>query len=208
MSRRVLTLAFAGLAALASLPAGAQTASAPAAAASPAKKELVARVLKAQQGEIETVARSIVEQPAAQMMREAGMHIQTAVPQDKRDAMAKGIEAEVKKYVDESYPIMRDRAIKIAPTTIGSVLEAKMSEDELKQLATWLESPANKKYQQVSTEWRTTFVQQLLGEAGPLIRPKLIALDGRVRTVLGLPPAPTPGAAPGAAPASSRPAGK
>ena len=35
--------------------------------------------------------------------------------QDKREADGKAIEAEVRKYVDEAYPIVRDRALKLAP---------------------------------------------------------------------------------------------
>ena len=35
----------------------------------------------------------------------------------------KQVEAEVRKYIDESVPLVRDRAIKIAPTTIGPILE-------------------------------------------------------------------------------------
>jgi hypothetical protein len=167
----------------------------------PAKKELVQRVLKLQQSDIEAVARNVVERPAAQMMQEAGMHIQRAIPPDKREATGRAVEAEVKKYVDEAYPIVRDRALKVAPTTIGSVLESKMSEEELKLLVAWLESPTNKKFQQLNGEMRNNFIQQLLAEAGPLVDPKLAALDARVRVALGVPPA-------GAPPAASRPAGK
>jgi uncharacterized protein len=183
------------------LGAAALTATLPARAQGAAKKELVQRVLKLQQSEIEAVARNVVERPAAQMMQEAGMHIQRSIPTDKREATGRAVEAEVKKYVDEAYPIVRDRALKIAPTTIGSVLESKMSEEELKLLVAWLESPTNKKFQQLNGEMRTSFIQQLLAEAGPLVDPKLAALDGRVRVVLGVPPA-------GAAAAASRPAGK
>ena len=183
------------------LGTAALTATAPAKAQSAAKKELVQRVLKLQQSDIEAVARNVVERPAAQMMQEAGMHIQRAVAADKREATGRAVEAEVKKYVDEAYPIVRDRALKIAPTTIGSVLESKMSEEDLKALVAWLESPTNKRYQQLNSEMRNGFIQQLLAEAGPLVDPKLVALDGRVRVVLGVPPA-------GAAPAASRPASR
>jgi hypothetical protein len=199
MTRRVVVLGLAGLAALSVASTAAAQASAPAPSA--AKKELVARALKGQQADIETVARSIVEQPAIQMMREAGMHIQRNVAPDKREATGRAVEAEVKKYAEEAYPILRDRALKIAPSTIGTVLENKMSEDELRQLVTWLESPANKKFQQLSAEWRNTFVQQLLTEAPALLQPKLVALDGRVRAVLGVPPANASASASAAAPA-------
>ena len=157
--------------------------------AAPTKKELVQRVLQAQQVELEQVSRSIVERPAAQMMQEAGLAMQRQVPADKREAVGKAIEAEVKKYIDEAYPLVRERAIKIAPLTIGATLEEKMSEDELKQLVAWLESPANKKFQQLGPEMRNSFIQKVLADAGPVVDPKVQALDARIRVILGLPPA-------------------
>ena len=174
---------------------------------SPAKKELVQRLLRLQQSDVEGFARTVVERPAAQMMREAGLALQQQqAPQEKREAAARAIEAEVKKYVDEAYPIVRDRALKLAPSTIGAVYEAKMTEDELKQLITWLESPTAKKYQSLATELRNNFSQKLIAEMPPILDPKLMALDGRIRTILGVPPA---GASAGpAAPAPARPASK
>ena len=198
-------------AALATAGAAAQvttgTAPLPAQPSSPAKKALVQRILALQQSEIEAFARGVVERPAAQMMRDAGLAIQQQVPPEKREATGRAIEAEVKKYVDESYPIVRERALKIAPSTIGAVLEAKMSEDELRALLAWLDSPTNKKYQQVALDVRNTFAQKLLAEMPALLDPKLAALDGRIRVILGVPPA--NGAPPPAPPSpAARPASK
>ena len=168
-------------------------------AQSSTKKELVQRVLQLQQTEIENVARGLVERPAAQMMQEAGSAMQRQGPPDKREAMGKASEAEGKKYIDESYPLVRERALRLAPTTIGAVLEEKMSEDELKQLVAWLESPVNKKYQQIGPDMRNAFIQKLLNDARPVVDPKVQALDGRIRVVLGLPPPPGVSSVPGPA---------
>ena len=173
---------------------------------SPAKKELVQKILQLQQPEIENVARSIVERPAAQMMQEAGLAMQRQVPPDKREAMGKAIEAEVKKYVDESYPLVRERALRLAPSILGAALEDKFSEDELKQLLAWLESPVNKKFQQLGTV-RNTFVQKVLSESIAAVDPKVSALDGRIRVILGVPPA-NAGAASGAPPRPAPPAAR
>ena len=100
-----------------------------------------------QQPGIEQVSRGLVERPAVQMMQEAGLVLQRQTPPDKREALGKQIEAEVKKYVEESVPLVRERALKIAPTTIGPILEEKFTEDELKTLIAWFENPVNKKYQ-------------------------------------------------------------
>ena len=155
--------------------------------ASPAKKELVQKLLVLQQPGIEQVARGLVERPALQMMQEAGQVLQRQIAPDKREAIGKQVEADVKKYVEEATPLVRERAIKLAPTTIGPILEEKFSEDELKQLIAWLESPINKKYAQIGPEMQTAFVQKLVVDARPVVDPKLQALDAKVRSTLGLP---------------------
>ena len=187
--------------------AHAQSASAPASApVSAAKKELVQKVLLLQQPAIENMARNLVEQPAGQMMQAAGRALQQQVPAEKRESVGKGIESEVKKYVDESYPAVRERAVKIAPTTIGAVLEEKFTDDELKQLIAWLESSVNKKYLQLGPEMQNGFMQKLVAEARPLLDPKLQVLETKVRTALGVPagsPASAAPAATGSAPAKA-----
>jgi hypothetical protein len=180
-----------------------------AAQSTPGKKAIVQRILALQQSEIESFARGLVERPAAQMMREAGLAMQAKqLSPEKREAEGKAIEAEVKKYVDEAYPIAKERAVKIAPSTIGATLEAKMTEDELKALLAWLESPTNKKYQQVAIEVRNNFAEKMVGEMRPVLDPKLQALDGRIRTILGVAPAGSAGSGARPAPPPARPASK
>ena len=165
---------------------------------SPAKKELVQRLMVLQQPGIEAIARGLVEQPAAQMMQAAGRAIQQQVAPEKREATGRSIEADVKKYVDESVPIVRERAIKLAPSTIGTTMEERFTEDELKQLIAWLESAVNKKYAQLGPEIQNNFTQKLVAEARPVVEPRLQALEAKVRTTLGVP------AATGAAPAAPK----
>jgi hypothetical protein len=175
--------------------------------ASPAKKELVQKLLTLQQPGIEAAARNLVERPAGQMMQEAGRVLQTQFPADKREAIGKTIEADARKYVEEALPPVRERAIKLAPTTLGVALEEKFSEEELKQLVAWFESPVNKKFQAASGEMQSNFMQKLVAEARPLIEPKLQSLEQKVRAALGAPAAATPGAA-GADPKAARPPAK
>jgi uncharacterized protein len=168
------------------------------------KKELVQKVLLLQQPQIESISRSIVERPAAQLMQAAGQALQTQVPPERREAVGRSVEADVKRYVEEATPILRERAIKLAPSTFGVALEEKFTEAELKQLITWLESPLNKKFQQVGPEMQSNFVQKLAAEAAPLLDPKLQALQQRLRATFGGADA---GTAPtGAASAAARPA--
>jgi len=186
----------------------AQTASAPAAApVSAAKKELVAKVIALQAPILEAMAREMIMRPVMQMGQAAGQALQ-GLPPEKRESAAKTIDADIRKFIDEAVPLLRDRANKAAPTTLGPILEEKMSEDELKQLVTWLDSGAAKKYQQIGGDLQQAMQQKLLAEASPLLTPKLQALEQKVRVTLGVPP---PGsAASGAAPVkpAAKPASK
>lgn len=160
----------------------------------PAKKELVQRLLAAQQPGLEGLSRGLVEQPAAQMLQAAGQALQAEVPSDKREAVGKSIQADVRKYVDDAVPLVRERAIKLAPSTIGVMMEEKFSEDELKQLLAWFESPVNKKYQQFAPEMQSAFVQKLVAEARPDVDPKLKNLEQQVRRSISSAAGPAGGA--------------
>ena len=159
------------------------------------KKELVQKVLQLQQPMIEGIARNIAERPALQMMQQAGQVLQTQFAPDKREAAAKAVEADIRKFVDEATPLLRERALKLVPSTMGPALEEKFSEAELKQLIAFLESPVNKKYQQLVPEMANSLGQKLVADAAPLLDPKLRALEQKVRAKLGLPAAQTSGAA-------------
>ncbi len=176
--------------------------------ASPAKKELVQKLLALQQPGIELAARGMVERPAALMLQEAGRVVQTQVPAEKREAVAKTIEADAKRYVEEAFPPVRERALKIAPATLGAALEEKLTEDELKQLIAWFDSPVNKKFQAASGEMQNNFMQKLVAEARPLLEPKLQALEQKVRAALGAPAAPPAAPAGDAAKPAAKPAAK
>lgn len=183
-----------------SAPAAAAPAS-PAVPSSPAKKALVQKLLTLQSNDFEDLARNIVGQSLAQMVPAVRQALQQQVPPEKREATGKAIEGDIKMYVDESVPLIRDRAIKLAPSTIGVIIDEKFTEDELKQVIAWLESPLNKKYQQLGPEFRGNFTQKLMVEVRPLVEPKYQALEQKVRASLGVPP---PGsAASGAGPSKA-----
>jgi hypothetical protein len=138
--------------------ASAQTAS------TPAKKELVAKILKAQQPGIEQMARRITEAPAVQLLQRAGQFVQQRVPADKREATFREAQADARKYVDDTFPFVRERALKLAPTTVGPILEEKMSEDELRQVLAVLESPAWRKYQGLGGDLDKALGEKLVAE--------------------------------------------
>ena len=172
-------------------------ATAPAVAQS--KKELVDRIVLLQQPGVEAMARSMGEQPAAQLVMQARQIIQN-VPADKRDAAVKNIDAELKKYGDDVVPLLRDRAVKIAPTIIGPELDKNFNEAELKQLIDWLESPVIKRFQDLTPSIQRSLSERLVNETRAQVEPKLTALEAAMAKQLGVTPnssGPAPAALPG-----------
>ena len=163
------------------------------------KKELVAKGLQLQQPGIENMARSLTQQPAAQLMQQAAPALQR-LPAERREAVARDIEADLRKYVEEAVPIVSERAVKLAPSTIGVLLEERFSEDELKQIIAVLESPVNRKFQGMAADMQRSITEKLVAETRPQIEPKVKAMEQSVARRLGLS---APGsAASGAAPAT------
>lgn len=174
------------------------------AAASPAKKDLVARILKQQQAGIENIARSLVEQPAIELMGNAASALPGRIAKDKQETVAKEIQADVQKYLDDAVPLVQARAVKIAPASIGAMLEEKFTEDELKQLASIVESPVYGRFQRMGDEMQKALADKLVADTRGTIEPKVRALEQTVGKRLGVPaagsatPAPRTGAKPAA----------
>jgi hypothetical protein len=183
--------------------AGATTAQAQ---STPAKKDLVARILKLQQPGIETMARGLVEQPAAELLGNAANVLPNRVAKEKQDAVAKEIQTDVQKYLDEAVPLVQARAVKLAPTTIGALLEEKFTEDELKQVVAIIESPVYGKFQRMGDDMQKVLIDKLVGDTRGTVEPKLRTLEQTVAKRLGV----TTPAAAGAGPARSpaKPASK
>lgn len=177
---------------------------------SPAKKDLVARILKLQQPGIEAMARGLVEQPAAELLNNAAGVLPGRIAKDKQEAVAKEIKGDVQKYLDEAIPVVQTRAVKLAPTTIGALLEEKLTEDELKQVVSIMESPVYAKYQRMGDDMQKVLVEKLLAETRSTIEPKVRTLEQTVAKRLGVTAAPEgSGAGGGTAPrAPAKPAAK
>ena len=154
--------------------------------ASPAKKELVARVLELQRPAIEAMSRTLAELPARQLMQQAGAALQN-VPAERREVVAREIEADVRKYVEEATPIVRERAVKLAPSTLGVLLEERFSEDELRQVIALLTSPVNRKFQEMLPEMQRAIGEKLVAETRAAVEPKVRVLEQSVARRLGLP---------------------
>jgi hypothetical protein len=167
------------------------------ATSSPAKQALVQKALQLQQPGIEGIGNALANQTASQVMQVTGQAL-SRLPPEKREAVAGELQTEVRKFYDEIAPVLRAAAVKMAPSTIGTALDEKFSEDELKVLVAWLESPVNRKYQQFAGETQQALGQKLVADTRTQIEPRLKALEQVIGTKLSA-AAGTSGAAAGSA---------
>ncbi|MBI5276985.1 MAG: hypothetical protein HY854_11030 [Burkholderiales bacterium] len=165
----------------------------------PAKKELIGRILKIQQQGIETVARGLAEEPAVALLTRAEQALPQRVPADRQQAVAKEIQDDAKKYLEEAVPYVRSQAVKVAPTTVGALLDKEFSEAELKQVLGFLESPAYLKFQKLGPDMQKVLVEKVVADTRGTIDPKIRDLESSIAKRLGV-----SAAQPAAAPASRR----
>ena len=175
-------------------PAAATAPASPASPASPAKKELAARVLALMKPAVETLGLQLAQQPALQIQQRAGQALQ-GVAADRREVLGREIEADLRKYFEETGPLVRDRAVKLGPTTIAPMLEDRFSEDELRQIITMLESPLNRRFQQTFPEMQRALAEKLVAEMRTDIEARARTLEQTVGKRLN-PTAAAPAAAP------------
>ena len=144
------------------------------------KKALVAKILVLQQPNLDNMARGMIEQPAAQLMQQVSIAVRQRVPEDKREELGREVQADVKKYIDETLPIVRDSASRLAPSTVGAVLEERFSVEELKQIIALLESPLNRKYQAAGADMQRALTEKLVAESRASVQAKFQALEQSV----------------------------
>ncbi|HEV6965878.1 DUF2059 domain-containing protein [Roseateles sp.] len=168
---------------------------------SPAKKALIDKIVALQQqGLAEGLAANIIQGPLSQLTQ-AGRAALQQVPADKREATAKAMDGDLKKFVEENVPYLKDKISKAVPNTASALLDERFNEDELKQILAWAESPVSQKFGLASVELQKAVAQKVMSEAGPTLDGRLKTLQSNLAKQLGLQP--PPAAAP--KPAASTP---
>jgi uncharacterized protein len=115
--------------------------------------------------------------------------------------------------MDDTVPMLRERAVKVAPGALGAVLDEKFSEDELRQLIAIMESPVNRKYTQMSGELQKALGDKLVTDSRAVMDPKIKALEQTIGKRLGVTPGQGPGPSaeskgPGPGPGPTKPVAK
>jgi uncharacterized protein len=172
---------------------------------SPAKKELIARIIKLQQPAVDNMARTLVQEQVVMLLERVEPALHQRVAPERRETVAKEIEADARKFSDETTSLVRDRATRLAPAAITPILEEKFTEDELKQVVAMLESPVLAKFQAAGLDIQKALGQKVVADTRPQVEQRYRSLEETIAKRLGI----SNGAAAArpAAPAASLPSG-
>jgi hypothetical protein len=157
-------------------------------AAVPADKQaLVQRVLDKMA--LDAVGLQMLQAPVADMMRQSELLVKTRVPVDKQEAAMKDIAAEASKFMEQEVPPLRASTHAIVQARVAPLLAQKFSVEELKQLASILESPVLAKFESVVPEMKKTVGENVAKANQATIQPKMNELQNKVglrlRTAVG-----------------------
>ncbi|WP_431052116.1 DUF2059 domain-containing protein [Roseateles sp. L2-2] len=155
------------------------------------KKDVIAKILKIQQPAIEALTMGVLSRPVNELAAKAAPALRN-VPEAKREATAKQIDADLRKFLEDNAKPLVDKGMKLAPSTMGVALDEKFTEDELKQLLAWLESPVSKKFAESSQELQSLYTKKLIDDNGKQLDEKFTALQQNVAKQLGLDAGPPP----------------
>ncbi len=148
------------------------------------KRDAIMRLPIAQKATFDGVASGITQAPARQFTAQFVQPALGLVAPEKRDATVQQIDAELQKYQEAATPLVKASANKVGPGAVASVLEDKFTEDELKQLASMLDSPVLKKFQGLMPEVEKNVVDKVTADARAQVDPKLQALQENIRKII------------------------
>lgn len=154
------------------------------------KKELATKIVQAQQTGVENVGKQLAARTTQRILQITAQGLQR-MPADKRADAAKDVEAEIKKFHGEMEPQFRKRASELAPVLVIPSYEERFTEDELKQILAWVQSPVSRKLAQAEGELANALAEKVMTDMRPVLEPRVKTLEATVAKRLGL----TPGSA-------------
>ena len=126
-----------------------------------------------------------VQQQGVQALQQSSIALQTnQVPQERKDKTLKEIQADVQKYIDTTMPVAIASAKKNTAPVSGAILAANFTTEELRQLATMLESPLRTRLDKVLPQMQDAVGQKVSAEIGPTVNKNAQAMTEAVGSKL------------------------
>jgi uncharacterized protein len=167
-----------------------------------AKRDLAVRIIAAQEGaEMNRMMEQLAASASQQLIDKWNPAI-GSMPTDKRQKAAASLDAELKKFNDDTLKLINAQAVKARGDTLAAGYVERFSEEELKQLLALMEAPAFKKYQSLAPELGSIYLKGIVDGTRGAVEARGKTFDAAAAKILGTTPPAGPSAAPNTTPAS------
>ncbi len=176
------------------------------------KQEWAAKVVALQQGpELDRLIAQLADSATDEVLQNWGQKLQADVPPARQEQAKDELNTELKKLYDDITRAIKSKVIVASGDALVPAYMERFSIDELKQIATFFESPAIKKYQAAAPELGSIFVKQLVEVTRSDVTSRVKQFDDSAARIVGAtssgaPRASTPSTP--VAPGTARPAPK
>ena len=183
MKKLMITMAMTGLVSLAWAPAiHAQTPD--------PKIEWAKKVVALQQGpELDRLVAQITGRSAQELIDKWAPKLEANVPKTGQQKASENLNTELKKYSSDISQLIGKQITKTNADVLVPAYVERFTLDELKQIASFFESPAIKKYQSTAPELGTLFIQKLLDASREDVSARAGQFDAAALKIIGTTPA-------------------
>ena len=161
------------------------------------KLDWATRVVALQQGpELQRLVGQLADSATQEILQNWAPKLQNNVPQARQEKAREQLNAALKTYYDDVSKIINGRVIQVSSGALIPAYMERFSLDELKQIATFFESPVIKKYQAAAPELGNIFIKELVDATRNDVTSRVREFDDVAIKIVGTTSA--PGAAPSA----------
>ena len=156
------------------------------------KLEWATRVVALQQGpELQRLVGQLADSATQEILQNWAPKLQSNVPQARQEQAREQLNAALKAYYDDVSKIINGRVIQVSSGALIPAYIERFSLDELKQIATFFESPVIKKYQAAAPELGNVFVKELIDATRNDVTTRVREFDDAAIKIVGTTSAPS-----------------
>ena len=155
-----------------------------------AKLEWATRVVALQQGpELQRLVGQLAESASQEVLQNWAPRLQANVAPARQEKAGEELNTELKAYYDDVSKIINSRVIQVSNGALVPAYVERFSLDELKQIATFFESPVIKKYQSEAPALGNVFIKELVEATRADVTARVRQFDDKAALIVGAAPA-------------------
>lgn len=169
----------------ASMPAAAQ--------GSDAKRALAQKISQIQQkSDSAAMAEQLTASAVQPLIAGWSQRLDESVPPARQKEIRDKLDVELKKFADTTRKSIEGQSAKAAEAALVPILMEKLSEDEMKTIIAYLESPAAAKFQAIGADATNAWAQKVIDATRPSVENAAKVFDAAASKIVGTPAPGTP----------------